>query len=753
MKKGRIQVSVMMRKWKWRDTAYRLQRTGFLLGVTLGVALLLSYSCRTRPPQSTQAPPVPIRPAEPPAEDLQTKYRTVLQGDTIDKQRESFRLGYHFLQEKNYAAARLFFSRTVETYPPLADYSLYFLGVLSREEGRNDEAQTFFTRLLVEHPQSIWASQAALELATLALSQKNWGEASQYAQQARTGYKMRPSTRQRAALLLAQAREGQGDVASAYNQYQEVRRSAPSSPAGKIAKEQVERLRATAPDRFALRTDEEYLSEIRLRSQEGDSAGVEVLSAQLSTQFPNSPLQPEALSLLAITYKKQGRVDDAIRTQQEIADRYPSSNAASTALFRGATLLWNADRNDEALVVFERITQQYPRHSKAAEAWYSIGRIYQERKDEAHATAAFERLATLFPGTQLAREGRWRQAWMAYRRQDFSLAEARFSALARSAGNTAEGESAFYWHARTLEQQAQLDQAAQQYRQILQRSPESYYAFWAEKRLGVSPSPLLISSEEIPVSPPSMSPIAEGHYRRSLELRAIGLSGFARQELDIVREQTSHNDDSALFFLSEYSHVEGHHAALRLAQSLGREGGNWSRYLFPQAYWETVSAQAEGKRLDPYLVLAVMRQESVFDPDAVSPAQACGLMQLLPTTAARVTGVSPGTSLPLTEPQFNIETGTIYLRQLLDRYHDNFILSVAAYNSGENAVDRWLKRYPGLAQDEFVEHISYRETRNYVKQVLRNYRTYLRLYAAGSIPEVKDSYTLLQKDHHLDRLY
>jgi soluble lytic murein transglycosylase len=145
-----------------------------------------------------------------------------------------------------------------------------------------------------------------------------------------------------------------------------------------------------------------------------------------------------------------------------------------------------------------------------------------------------------------------------------------------------------------------------------------------------------------------------------------------------------------------------------------------------------VSAQAREKRLDPYLVLALMRQESVFDPEAVSPARAYGLMQLLPSTAVKVTGAAPDTALPLTEPRFNIEIGMTYLRQLLDRYNDNLIMAVAAYNAGENAVDKWRNRYPDLAPDEFVEHISYRETRNYVKQVLRNYRTYLRLYANGA---------------------
>jgi soluble lytic murein transglycosylase len=319
---------------------------------------------------------------------------------------------------------------------------------------------------------------------------------------------------------------------------------------------------------------------------------------------------------------------------------------------------------------------------------------------------------------------------MAYRREDFADAGQRFAVLARSAGNTAEGESALYWQARALEKQGQ--QAAESYQTIIQRYPDSYYAFLAEKRLGVSPSPL--SSSDIDVGPfaPPMLATAAAHYQRSLELRAIGLSGFARRELDVVRDSTPREPAYNRFFLNEYDQVEGHHAALRFAQTLARGSGNWIRYLYPQAYWTTVSDQARAKQLDPYLVLALMRQESVFDPDAVSPAQAYGLMQLLPTTAAKVAGVEAGTLLPLTDPQFNIETGTAYLQQLLDRYKGNTIQAIAAYNSGENAVDRWLKRYPGLAEDEFVEHISYRETRNYVKQVLKNYRTYQRLYGNES---------------------
>lgn len=707
----------------------------FLLGTILGTAIFFSYSCypqQQRPQLASVA--LPLTTTVP--TDLLTAHRAVLQGDTGEKRREIFRLGYHFLQEKNRAGAQLFLSRALEVYPPLADYSLYFLGVLQREDGHPDQARAFFLRLLEQYSQSIWVSQAALELASLSLADKDWTSAAYYAQEARSGQAVRKSTKHAADLILAQTREGQGETIAAYEQYQELRDTTPRSHVGKAAKEHVDRLRSLDADRFGLHTEHDYLAEMRRQAKEGDATGLEALAAQFNNNFSGSSLQPEVLTLLASTYKGQRRTADAIRTWRELADRYPDTNAGATALYRAATLLWNSDHDNEALAIFEQLTQQTPPHPQADDAWYAIGRIYQERKDDESATAAFERLATLFPRTQLARESRWRQAWLAYRRKDYALAENRFTALARSAANTAEGESALYWQARAIEHQGRTDQATDLYRQLLRRYPDSYYTGWAEKRLGEVPSPLPNFRYGIDAVPPAMSPVTESHYVKSLELRQIGLPGFAKRELDIVRENTPQDSLFSSFFLNEYAQVEGHHRALRLAQGLSRSSGTLWSYLYPQAYWGTVNSQAQDKRLDPYLVLSIMRQESVFDPDAVSPAQAHGLMQLLPSTASRVSGITPETDLPLFDPTFNVQTGTTYFRQLLDRYRDNFVLAVAAYNSGEDAVDRWLRRYPGLAPDEFVEHISYRETRNYVRHVMQNYRIYLRIYGSGTIPSI-----------------
>jgi soluble lytic murein transglycosylase-like protein len=120
----------------------------------------------------------------------------------------------------------------------------------------------------------------------------------------------------------------------------------------------------------------------------------------------------------------------------------------------------------------------------------------------------------------------------------------------------------------------------------------------------------------------------------------------------------------------------------------------------------------------------VAEAESGFNPRAVSRAGALGLMQLMPCTA-RGLGVDPMV------PAQAVDGAARMLAGLLHRFGSTE-LAVAAYNAGENAVDKWRTRYPGLAPDEFVESISFRETRTYVKLVLRDYRTYRRLYEKGA---------------------
>jgi soluble lytic murein transglycosylase len=120
----------------------------------------------------------------------------------------------------------------------------------------------------------------------------------------------------------------------------------------------------------------------------------------------------------------------------------------------------------------------------------------------------------------------------------------------------------------------------------------------------------------------------------------------------------------------------------------------------------------------------------MFDPTARSPADARGLMQLLPSTAERVAATTD--PIDLNDPQVNIDLGTRYLRALLTRFGGDPLKAIAAYNGGENAVVKWQRQFADLADDEFVESITYRETRDYVKRVVSNYRAYQQQYSVAA---------------------
>ncbi len=635
-----------------------------------------------------------------------------------------FGQGHRAVQDGRFAQAERVLEQAVAADPLLADYSLHYLAQAQLETGQPVRAKHTWLQLLEEHPTSPWQAHASLALARLAQAEKNWAEAARQADRARSVETAPESVRHAATLVAAQAREHVGQTHDAYELYQQLRHAAALSSVGRAAKTHVARLRR-ASERLRPTDSASYIEEMQLLALEADRPALAALSQQFEQHFSLGQLSAKELRATAKIYQAQDRIEDAVAALQTLAERSPNS---ARALYVWARLLWNTDQDERALVLFERLAEQFPRHKLAAEALYAIGRIHQTHKDDARASRIYQRLAERFPATTVARDGRWRQGWMAYQRGDFGQAERGFASLVRLAPNSPEARSALYWQARSLGKQAKHDRAEALYRRLIQDEQdetESYYALWAEKRLGQAPRPLALGAQPT-LNRPALSARLATYHRRSQALFRLGLVDFARRELDRLHQAAPKNPTFRQFLLTEYHRLEDHNRALRLARALAV--GKRRRYDFPLAYWDVLQTHAQAQRLDPYLVLALIRQESLFDPQAVSRARAYGLMQLLPSTATKLLQPLPGAELRLADPDRNIALGTRYLRQLLSRYEDNLILGLAGYNAGPDAVEKWRRRFPHAAADEFVEHISYRETRNYVKKVLRNYRTYRRLY-------------------------
>jgi soluble lytic murein transglycosylase len=256
---------------------------------------------------------------------------------------------------------------------------------------------------------------------------------------------------------------------------------------------------------------------------------------------------------------------------------------------------------------------------------------------------------------------------------------------------------------------------------------------WAEQRLGL----VVAAPTAVDLPPQPAVPAADGdyHLQRAAELKESGLESNARIEL--AAHEREHSDDRAALrrLLIWYRVVGGDGAALRLARRLGSSAGlsqaERERVMYPLGFWPLIQDATRGGAFDPLLVAALIRQESLYDPEARSPADAYGLMQLLPITAQRVAG-GPVALEELRDPQRNITLGTRYLAQLFSRFGGDELKAIAAYNGGEAAVEKWQRRFAGRERDEFVESISYRETRDYVKKVIGGYRRYQMLYGTTS---------------------
>jgi soluble lytic murein transglycosylase len=146
---------------------------------------------------------------------------------------------------------------------------------------------------------------------------------------------------------------------------------------------------------------------------------------------------------------------------------------------------------------------------------------------------------------------------------------------------------------------------------------------------------------------------------------------------------------------------------------------------YPLQYENAIRANARKHDLDPHLVMGLIRQESGYDPEARSPVGATGLMQIMPATGRELSGRIRMifTERRLTDPEDNIQLGTLYLRQLLNRFNGVPELAIASYNGGMGNVSKW-RRGNQRPLDEFVESIPFPETRNYVKRVTMLSSTY-----------------------------
>jgi len=377
---------------------------------------------------------------------------------------------------------------------------------------------------------------------------------------------------------------------------------------------------------------------------------------------------------------------------------------------------------------------------------------YEEKGEVEQALMLYDRFLKEHPHSELADEVLWRKGWIQFRQEAYEKAMRSFETLSRRQGSTL-ADQARYWQGKSLERLGRAKEAAGIYRRLLKDAHDDYYALRARENLGQHTTlggrfmaenrePRTVDHEpKGSPAPPKDWP----HLAKARELSELRLREEAVEEYwELTRV---HPEDRGL--LAEacalFMKFERFDRALWIAKQILRPlqlqqprgqpiPGYWT-CLFPFGYFELVEEQAISFGLDPYLILAIIREESAFAKDAVSRAGAVGLMQLLPKTADLLRREWKPEGFPsddLSAPRVSIAFGVRYLARLLEEFQGDMILALAAYNAGPHHVKRWLAERSYASQEEFIEEIPFQETRNYVKRVLGSHDRYRTLYSRRS---------------------
>lgn len=641
--------------------------------------------------------------------------------DTVTSRARAYAVAYQAMRDGRSDEARQGFATSVQSVPELADHALYHQARLARAAGDAEEARDALGRLVVEHPDSVWLAAAAVDRGHIALDDGKADEAATWF--ARATDAKDAGTANAAKLGLAKAELARGRLGPAYKLADGLRGKPGAT--GSEARTVGEALEARGPAALGIAPDELRLRTARARLREDRAAEAREVLAPLSRE--GNPLRGEAALIEARSYGKASPAEAT--AAYEVAIRSSSAaDVAGTALYERGKAAWNRDENDSADADFAALVERFPAHQGVPEVLAARARIAEARGDGAGAIALYDSVSDRYPDSRFAADSAWRAAFVRYQAGSYREAAGAFAALG-------ERDDALYWQARALARAGDDDEARAQLAALRDGSPATYFAWWVDDRIGPPRArPAYPRANERAASPrvaPALGGVAAYHWSRGQILAAIGLERDAVREYAAVEAVTGPDP----FLLDAYRDAGAWNALVRTGIRL-QQGGQpgFEDAVYPQPYAAEFTRGGSMARIDPLLLVSMARQESLFDPAALSPAGARGVLQLMPGTAALVAGqpVPPET---LTDPSFNIDLGARYLGDLLQRYDGRIVLAVAAYNAGPEAVDRWIARAPDAPGDEFVERISYRETRDYVKAVLRNYRAYHLLYGDRELPE------------------
>lgn len=690
-------------------------------------------------------------------EEAVAAYQGVIQqadGQTQQQARYDLALTYITIERYSDAVTELTAYIDAKPSPEDRQRARFLLGRLYSTLGELDKARRSLEDYADdEGPATVYAR---LELAQLLVQEGRHDKAAEELEKA-LALDVPPSLAPTLLLRLANAYQEAGDDEQAIQRYEELLQKSPSDD-----------YKALSLSRIA-----------SLSRSLGDGERWRQALLDIVQKYPGSPQAPNAFdSLLAsevpldlltqgIVHYRQQAYDEALAAFDSfLAGNPPAPQAAVAHYYRGV-IREEQDALQEALADYEACLQLDPGGASAEDAAWDRALLLEEVAGPLEAAAAYDQFWQAYPGSAWAARAAFLSGLIPYQASDAAAASAAWTEMLDAFASPEQRAQANLWLGQTdLLFLDDGEGAAAHFQQALEAAA-SFYGLRAEAWLGAEASVAPPVEPEGAITAASSdweaaegwlasrwgpeavaagtSPFELPAWQRGQELQQLGLAREAASEFLWLINQ-SRSQPWRLYRLARALHDLGlTHLAARAATTLlespdvrlEQAPRALLELAYPLDYLTFINASAAENGLSPLLLLAVIRQESFFDPTAGSPAGALGLAQVMPITASEIAqelNIEDFSSSDLLRPPVSIRFGAHYLRSQLDLFDDNLFLALAAYNGGPGNVSRWLESLPTADMDLFVESIDITETRTFVKVVLGNYAMYRFLYGGAAHP-------------------
>ncbi len=636
-------------------------------------------------------------------------------------------------------AAAILDSPDLAKLTSVADYAMWLRGRALQQAASHDAAMTVFERLISERPDSLRSREARILWAESAIASGNALKVPGF-------LSVQLESRDAKALLAtAKAYESLNDQPNAVAFY---RRTYFYGAGNDAAKEAEAKLTSLSQPLAPSNAEEIIIRAERLFAARNWPEAEKAFA--LLTASYSASLTPDLNLKRLETLAMQKKMGDAQAAFMAIPAGSPLKEEAYYQLVTGfaRSKMW-----PDARRTAEEMRKFFPDGKLTPKAWVDAGIAASEAKNKGEENYFLGAALANYPNAVEVAQAQFELAWMAHEANDFSRSsQLLIEHLARYVDkDTTNRGKAGYWAARDAQRAGRTDEACALYGAVIYRYSANWYGYLAQQRLAPMSCPAdakldplvakaVANLKTVTVAPETSGPRELARAEKSDELSTIGLFDWAIEEL-MEAKKTAQNSPKINLALARHHRLKGDNvsALLALAKSypdysqmfpeeMGRE--EWSIF-YPLVAWNDIKYWAGQRRLDPYQVAGLIRQESVFNPRARSGANAFGLMQLLVPTAnlmakKYVSRTSSVSSTALFDPPLNIELGTAYMRDQLDKFQRIEYMAVA-YNAGPGRVPQWRATLP-IEMDEFVEAIPFRETKGYVQGVIRNSAQYRRLY-------------------------